>query len=547
VAYQHDFLDEDKNQQQGNPGQTLAGATSVVSPQGGGQASQAPDANKKTSSGSWTNLFDYVNANSGNDAKMGQAIGQNIEQRAGQAQNQAQSFADTTTQKVEAATVKDQGIIDAVSQNPNQVARDAEQRKQFDAQWDAQYRGPNQAQDVEGFGQTANQFAQVQDRANQAQSHGGRKTLLNDEYGRQDYTQGQKTLDSFILGAGEQGRQTLADINQNYGQFTQGWDELLGNLGQTIDQGRQTTEQTRNDTRNAVTSQISNYDNTFTERNAQLEAEMAQWDANRKALAENLAKKQNLDRLGLDRNTADYLTQHGLNLNSLYDASTAKKLGDYVSEDEQMAYESLFDLARAKGSETYNDFSRSGLSENDYIRLNTDAINAGKNLTGLNSTLQNQVQAANQAKANQYQQAVQALDGIGLVGVDRAPILSQLGISEAEYDRAKQAGINFQDYLKQTGNLSVGDLASTQQRNSWEQLLATLKGVDQGFTGKSIGTATGNPTQAFTFNADAFRQALPPDPALAQVAGPAGSGKTYIEDRIESVPDAIPAPIKRWF
>lgn len=502
MATQQNFSDdeEEKNGQANQNGEQVLSNPSSDSDQTGNTGAPQNNQAEQTKSGSWTNLLDYVGANQGNDAQMGQKIGGGIADRANAAQTAGQNYQNKANQNIQSGTINDNGVTDAVKTNAKDVA--ANQKDQFDKEWNAYYAGPNQASDVEGYGATGQQYKGVQDRAQNAQTHEGRKTLLNDEYNRPTYSSGEKTLDSFILGAGDQGKQALNDINQQYGNYGSNWDSVLNQVGSGIQQGKATTDQTRENLHKAVGDTTGGLENKFGDYQNQLDQEYAanQGKYNKAIHDSKNTAKYSAD-TGVDKNIANYLFGNGFDLSNLINANGQRKIGDVADNSDIDNYQALFNLSGNAGGK-YQDFNKSGNS--------TDAFNVNQNLVktaGQAQALQNQVaaqQKAVQAKRNQAMDSI----GQGLVSFkpeERDQALKSLGISAEDYALGAQNGINPLDYLTKGKDVSLEDVMSSDQSNAWNPLLQSLG--KYGF--KGMGSYNPNAlSDPYSFDSQGYADAL---------------------------------------
>lgn len=287
------------NQESTSQGKTLS-APGAMSSSGSGNKQQGPA--KGTSSGSFTNLNNYITANKGNDAKMGATVTEHVDKSAKTADQAGDTLHDEAKTAVDAGTVNlDQGQLDTftgytpsnapptatgteVTSNTTGTATTTSTRGGatgetstggrgpatgtvapqvdkdiFGTQINAQYTGPNAANDgvlSPFYTEASEAYTATQDLADLA--GGGvddRGVLLNEVYGDPKYTRGQNLLDSFILGAGEGGMAALDHIDQTYGGYGNKFTDLVGLIegpGGMIDTGKNTTQATRDAWREAA-------------------------------------------------------------------------------------------------------------------------------------------------------------------------------------------------------------------------------------------------------------------------------------------------------
>lgn len=358
MAYDAELEDEDQDEEEQGGGEVIAGQSSELGGGGGGSgASSQPGA--PTRSGSFTNLMDYVKSNESDGGRMGQQVKTGIQNRANEAQNSGSEFQQRAGEMVSQGSVVDQGINQDLSSGAARIKNDADKRAQFDRQYNASYQGPNDASEVQGYSDTGSKFNTIQDRARNAQTNQGREAILQDEYKRPTYTRGEQQLDSFIMGASNQGQNALSDIKQNYSNYGNNWDNLLGTINQGIGTAKQNTEKTRQDTRAAVdqakAQQEANFQN-YTNQIKQQQANQLQDLKMRVLQGDKDARAQ----VGL---ADDFYFP---NIDEAITASGQQGLGGTATPEEIANYQALLDMSGLSGG--YNDFS----TPNSYFNVNKD-------------------------------------------------------------------------------------------------------------------------------------------------------------------------------
>jgi len=208
--------EEDKNQESMNEAPSIAsgsGAQTDLASNGSAQTSSGP-----TSSGSYQNLNDYINANQGSgfgNQFVGKVSGD--VDAANQAQNQA---ANQFKQKSDQSTVKyDNDVVSSAINDPYSFSQDQNKVNAFQNQLNAKYTGPQSLRDdTSSFNQAAGATKKAEDVTRAAQTEPGRFSLLNNYFGRPEYNQGQQSLDNLLI-QGDQGTgQALQQAKQNADQ-----------------------------------------------------------------------------------------------------------------------------------------------------------------------------------------------------------------------------------------------------------------------------------------------------------------------------------------
>lgn len=276
VITNQDLNDPNKNKPQNQGQQNQSGQNQQQNAQSGNaQIAQNYNPNQQKGSG-YTNIQRIVGANQAN--KLGQTIGQNIQQAGQKAQQgvtQAQQQFQQQAGANRADTAQNAQLVQQALQDPTQFINNPNQINQFQNLLGGVYQGP------QGL-QNANQLkAQAQDVSQLGQaigSAGGRQGLLQRFVGTPQYSAGQQTLDSLLLGAtggkdlsaarrattgigkqeaqAEQGAaQTAQEYAQRAQQFGQG---VQGQFGQNVAKQQQALTQQAQTAQQARDAQIAN-------------------------------------------------------------------------------------------------------------------------------------------------------------------------------------------------------------------------------------------------------------------------------------------------
>lgn len=251
---------QDNNQQQGG---SAPNANQPVSLSGGGPAgsasygsSAAPTVtNKPTSSGRYTNLKSYLDANKNYNSQGGGFGGQiysNLDDKQQGIQTGFQGAQKQFQDQANQGRVQyDNNVVTGALANPTQYAQNQDQLNAFARLRDATYGGPTELAQAQDF---KNQTSNFQGLTQQTQSEQGRYGLLNNLYGTPKYNQGQQQLDNLFLQADPQQLAKLQTATQ-----------LGATLGKTIDTGldqdkqlAQSYQNEANATKNATQNALSN-------------------------------------------------------------------------------------------------------------------------------------------------------------------------------------------------------------------------------------------------------------------------------------------------
>jgi hypothetical protein len=511
--------------QEGAAGPVLGapGATPIQG-SGGGQSPQSGSQTKPTKSGSFTNLMSYVGANKGNDAAMAGSIRNNVQQSAGAADQSGNQFKQTAQTEIESKTIRDDGTIGKVKALPTPPAPQPAPQpaaagqphpaatpinsQQFATQYNATYTGPQSAVDVTGFGDTQAAFDKVDKYGKAA---GGdmsdRGSLLSDVYGAggKQYGSGERKLDSFILGAGEQGQQAMKDIAKDYsgysgnfrgiqdwiGSRTAGQEAGTGLVGSAID----TTKKTREDTRGAVGEAQTGFSDIF----KPLEDEaVVRNDKNRtEYTALTRGDKEALAARGINEETYSFLSSlPGFSFNKLVSGPSDYGLGDLAQAPTVSSYNNLLELLGTAGANNASQYDFTAKGGRD-VSMNDDAITRASDLSDDWERINQFAEMDNKIGANYWAQ----------IQADPTAFLrnsaGSLGLSASDVNKLLASGVDPAALFRQTGKRTGADYLTDKQKKQFSSLFEML-GVDPSSTLRQSGNAEGG----YTFNKDEAQRIL---------------------------------------
>lgn len=482
--------DEDENQTEQQGAERVlsnsSGQIDAGSGQGGGSVSGGASPRPTQGSKGWTNLQNYVAANEGTGQRMAGDVSSKVTQRASDASQAGQSYATTASERVRQGTANvDNDILKAVREAPTTIAGDEGKKQAFNQQLNATYAGPQAYSDIEGFQDAGKKYKGVAQNADQARTFEGRSTLLDDVYGRPSYTRGEKNLDSFLIGGGD-GRDQMEAVAKNYGtgsQFENSWDELLSKVSGQIDQGRATTDATRNAARETLDSEISTVDSRFADYKSKADQTNATNTSAYSDLAARLGstspkkRAKAFESIGLDAGTGEWLASMGYTLPQLVAAGKGMMAGDYASEDDVSRYSALSDLAGRAVDPTL--FEKGGGDGTPYS-VNRKAIETGTNAKKIHDDLQKRLADAQAKRDYDLGLANAAIAGTlqgnfdGHNPTQHSQTGMDLGIDLSYLSQARELGIDPSKYLKAGSKLNVGDVATDAERKGWTKLMRAL-------------------------------------------------------------------------
>lgn len=336
--------DEDKNKDQltvgqpvqtstGNQGATVGSTPAPATP----STSTSTGTGPKTSSGRYTNLAAFVNANKGFNQGQGLAgkVAGNIQnmasQQGQQLQNVQQQFgkqsAEGSSQFTAPAAPVTPGqpaaqpnSVESAQQYTQQllsnpVQAKAEDQQKFGGLLNAEYKGPQGLDQTQGGGSLSSNLQGLQNTAKQTQTEPGRFNLLRQMFGNSNYSRGQQSLDNLLMNSNKDQVKQLQGTQAAAGQATAQYQQAQKAAADQAANLTQQAGQIQQATRGALGQNIQQFDAAQAQR-AQ-EAQNAR--AGEVARAQAAAKEGKLD--------PNLLTNMKLQGQNLYDLN----LGDYLT------------------------------------------------------------------------------------------------------------------------------------------------------------------------------------------------------------------------
>jgi len=149
---------------------------------------------------------DYLGANKAQGNQLGQTFQTNLNNVGQKDTNAIDTAASNVTKQAKDATVAyDPNLVSKAYNDPTSVANDPNQLQSFLGQWNASYTGPQNFEGTDDYTAANKAATDAQTKATEVSDAGGRKQLLQDDYGV--YGDGNKGLD-----------QTLLQNSDNFGQ-----------------------------------------------------------------------------------------------------------------------------------------------------------------------------------------------------------------------------------------------------------------------------------------------------------------------------------------
>lgn len=226
--------DNDKKSPDDVPGTQITSGESAEVTGLSSQGSAGVTPANQTSSGSFTNLNQYVEANKDQAQGLGGKIEQNVQQTASKGLGGLSSSQQEYKQAQQAASVNPEDYssekvnqtVEKAFLNPSQVAQsDIEKFNEARAKAQAFQSGtdaaPKTLQELNSYQKSLQDLQSAQEKANLTGSESGRETLLRDTYKRPDYTKGQSAFDQLLT----------QNVPENRSRFENLRNNLLGQYG----------------------------------------------------------------------------------------------------------------------------------------------------------------------------------------------------------------------------------------------------------------------------------------------------------------------------
>lgn len=466
-------IEEDKKkdeQQQSTGGETVVttsqGSSSIPTGPSSSTAAAA-DGEKKASSTGWTNLQSYISANKGNDMAMAKDVSGTVEGKVQEVQRAKGDFQNKVAADVQKGTVKDAGVIGALKSDPTKV-----DKAKFSSQWNAAYGGPKDTASYQEYGQIAQNVGDAKTRLDQTQSDEGRQTLLADQYKRDDYGQGMKTLDSFILGASPDAKQEISSLAQKYGSIDQDWENLNNDIRDTIFGAQKASQDVVKQTRDIYGQELSKAQKAVQDAKTKTSTQNTQREQAYKNLAAQIGsndpnvRAQAYKTAGIDGATAEWLRSQGASLNGILSKADPLKLGNFLDANTAQRYTALMGLT----DKAINDDLTSKSSANAAFNVNKGIIEQGAEARGIRSAIETAANQTNAQRAAEYNSVRQKLaDG----NFDQQ-VVNATGLSATDLQFARDNGVDVTQFVSAGKQVNTGDVASNEQRERWGQLIRSL-------------------------------------------------------------------------
>lgn len=324
--------DDEKKQQDQGQSQNVSGVSGGFA--GVNVPGQEPSSQKKSGSGRYTNIQQYLDANKQQAGQMGEKIASNVGTEAEKAQGQVQALG-TQAPKVEAYDPSK-----ALEKADQLSAQEKEQYKTLKKT--GGYTGPATVDQVSGYQEAQKAASSAAQNVQNAATEEGQRELLKQQYARPSYTAGQNKLDQALLQGSQESRNKLQDLSQKYAGIDKMFQTTAENVGSAIGAAQKQALANRQAFAPAEQAARTALVNPLQERAKQEMAARAELQ-NRVAqdLQDEVLSQETMDLLGLNEGTRLFDTDLSKYLNA---DQTQLGINDVATQQERQKYQALKDL-----------------------------------------------------------------------------------------------------------------------------------------------------------------------------------------------------------
>ena len=314
------------------------------------------------SSGQYTNIQSYLDANKDQAAQMGQNVTSKVDESASNAQSKIQDFA-TKAPKVEAY-------------DPNEAYKnlgnlnDSQKSQYRDVKATGGYSGPQSIDQVENYNDVQKSYDNAKVKLDNSKNELGQQQLLRDVYNRPQYSAGENKLDQVLLQNNADSRQGFENLSQKYS----GLNDMFKNTNNAVNAGISGAKsQAAANQQNLVSAeqeQWNNLINPIQSRADQLNQQNPlAYQGVLDDVSDDTLSDDTLQRLGLSRGQAIWDT----NLSSYITPNqTHLGLNDVANSEERSKYKALTDLVQDQSRTQIGDSSAVNTNPLSFDKANFD-------------------------------------------------------------------------------------------------------------------------------------------------------------------------------
>jgi len=300
--------DEEKNQfgsknpTTPNPVPPQTGGSSGAAAQGGGPA--APGVGTSTQFGSnAAKLSDYLKANAPQVQDFGNKVAGNLTGQYNQAMGAVDTgFGDFNTQVNQGYAQPNQELVKQAAANPTEFAKNPENVKGFQSQYNNSYTGPQNFESSDSYGNINNQVNKAVQDAGLTKSASGLGSYLNNYMGTGTNTPGMQTLDTALLQRSPEASQAIQNAAKPFSGLTDYFSGKTAAANQNVANAKQTADANRADVQGQFNSLLPNLQNDINSRVSNQQGQAtSELTAMNDLIARGNLSPEELSALGIDQ------------------------------------------------------------------------------------------------------------------------------------------------------------------------------------------------------------------------------------------------------
>lgn len=465
-----------ENKSQSQTDISLGGGGGVSTPGAPTAQTMGSSTGKPSSSGSWTNLQSYLDANQDQAGQLGSQVTGAVSSQADKAQNDITNASNDFQGQVDQNTVnQDQPSVDrAIADAQNAKAGgtyDPNELAAFQKQYGANYSGPTDFTQSAGYGQTQGDVNQALDSLNSVKSEAGRNVLLQNQFGANGgYSPGEKSLDQLLLEGSPTNQAAFSGLQDQWS----GLGTALSGATDTGNQYAQTAAQTSAATAKAAQDALTKANTDWQGGlNSQLSTAQQSYqsenDAIKAALTAGTLTHDQLAATGLQGG----MTTMGLDLSKYLSPGTNPTIYNAATADQYAQSQALAQLAGAGGTSYLPQeyASQAGSAGSPW------SYNAGQFTSDRNAAIGAYNGALSNTTVNPAVGGPMSLkDWLGAIPMDNSSADWSGPIQQA-IAKLNEVGKNYGqgDYYLQADPLAPAGYDLSQQENDWAKIKEALK------------------------------------------------------------------------
>lgn len=308
MAFFDSYDEEEEKKQQNN---TLTQEKSIL---------EGSDSSKQGTTGGtgFTNFQDYVDVNQGS-----QGIDNTIDMIKDNYGVESKDYSDFSSQAqgIDQVDYDEAFFSDILNDTTGFASSDDNIAKWNESQKVGRYEGPDRANDLTGFDDNQKGIDKLSSLTDAWNKDTNRQSILQDSVKDNSYGRGQSTLDSFLLGASDQGKGFEREIQNTYQSNLDNWNKAQDTVNQAISDEKQDVSNIRNRVGSVKNSLDARFDAEIGKakqmagsKNQQLQSD---WNSGKLV-------GQAAEQAGIDNEFLDWYKSQGNDARGLFDVNTSQ-------------------------------------------------------------------------------------------------------------------------------------------------------------------------------------------------------------------------------